>query len=130
VQGLTDRALAQLTAHQWPGNIRELLNALERAVLRTNTDVIQEVDVGASKEGAQLVTAVNDGPFNVPLKEFVRGAEREYLAHLLERYHGGIGPSARHAAVDQATLHRKIKSHGLRPGSYRGRNGVSPSTQG
>jgi transcriptional regulator of acetoin/glycerol metabolism len=40
---------------------------------------------------------------------------------------GGIGPSARHAAVDQATLHRKIKAHGLRPGSYRGRNGNGPT---
>jgi transcriptional regulator of acetoin/glycerol metabolism len=63
------------------------------------------------------------------LKEFVKGAERDYLAHLLERYQGGIGQSARHAAVDQATLHRKIKAHGLRPGAYRGRNGAAASSQ-
>jgi len=129
IQGLSDHALSQLAAYHWPGNIRELLNVLERATLRTKGDVIQEVDVGPVAP-ARLSAPAAEGQeqFDVPLKEFVRGAEREYLSHLLERYQGGIGPSARHAAVDQATLHRKIKAHGLRPGTYRARFGAGPAT--
>jgi type II secretory pathway predicted ATPase ExeA len=53
--------------------------------------------------------------YHLPLKEFLRGAEREYLAQLLNQYQGGIARCARHASVDQATLHRKIKSHGCAP---------------
>jgi transcriptional regulator with PAS, ATPase and Fis domain len=129
IHGLSDHALAQLTAYNWPGNVRELLNVLERAVLRTKGDVVQEVDVGPVQTARPAPAGSDKGQYDVPLKEFVRGAEREYLSHLLERYQGGIGPSARHAAVDQATLHRKIKAHGLRPGAYRGRNGAGPATQ-
>jgi DNA-binding NtrC family response regulator len=129
IQGLSDHALAQLTSYNWPGNIRELMNVLERAALRTKTDMIPEVDVGALQPSKAALVPGDEQPFDVPLKEYVRGAERNYLSHLLERYQGGIGPSARHAAVDQATLHRKIKSHGLRPGAFRGRNGAGPSSQ-
>jgi len=129
IKGLSDNALAQLGSYSWPGNIRELTNVLERAVLRTKGDVILEVDVGPLQPSRAPVVSGDNGPFDVPLKEFVRGAEREYLAHLLERYQGGIGQSARHAAVDQATLHRKIKAHGLRPSAFRGRNGAGPTSQ-
>ncbi len=129
IQGMTDQALAQLGGYSWPGNIRELLNVLERAALRTKGDTIQEVDVGPATAGPTSRPA-NDGQrYAGPLKEFVRGAERDYLAHVLAHYQGGIGASARHAAIDQATLHRKIKAHGLRPGAFRGRNGAEPSTQ-
>lgn len=131
ISGLSDHALGQLTGYAWPGNIRELMNVLERAALRTKGDVIMEVDVGALQQSrpAAAASSGDESPFDVPLKEYVRGAERNYLSHLLERYQGGIGQSARHAAVDQATLHRKIKSHGLRPGSFRGRNGAGSSQE-
>jgi transcriptional regulator with PAS, ATPase and Fis domain len=129
IQGLSDAALAQLSAYSWPGNVRELMNVIERAELRTKGDMIQEVDVGGGAPSRAPLASGDDSPFDVPLKEFVRTAEREYLANLLERYQGGIGQSARHAAVDQATLHRKIKAHGLRPGNYRGRNGAGPTSQ-
>jgi transcriptional regulator with PAS, ATPase and Fis domain len=134
IEGLSDQAIAQLAAYHWPGNVRELMNVLERATLRTKGGVIQEVDVGPVQVIRPPAAAPSSGgaaassPFDVSLKEFVRGAEREYLAQLLERYQGGIGPSARHAAVDQATLHRKIKAHGLRPGTYRSRNGAGPNS--
>jgi two-component system response regulator PilR (NtrC family)/two-component system response regulator HydG len=117
INRISERALAQLMGYHWPGNIRELLNVLERAVLRAKADTIREVDVPVDPgaKGARRSAA----DFQIPLREFLRRAERDYLTHLLERFHGGIGPSARHAMVDQATLHRKIKSHGLRAGEFR-----------
>ncbi len=117
INRLSERALAQLMGYSWPGNVRELLNVLERAVLRAKPDVVREVDIPSELNPQEGRHSAAD--FQVPLREFLRRAEREYLMHILDRYHGGIGPSARHAMVDQATMHRKIKAHGLRAGEFR-----------
>jgi DNA-binding NtrC family response regulator len=114
---LTERALTQLVAYEWPGNIRELWNVMERAVLRSKGDTIREVDVPAPGESDGKHSL--EAQYQRPLREFLRTAERDYLAQLLEQYKGGIARCARHAAVDQATLHRKIKMHGLRAGDFR-----------
>jgi transcriptional regulator with PAS, ATPase and Fis domain len=114
---LTERALNQLVSHDWPGNIRELWNVMERAVLRGKGDTIREVDVPAPSESDGQRSGGSQ--YQRPLREFLRTAEREYLAQLLEQYKGGIARCARHASVDQATLHRKIKMHGLRAGDFR-----------
>ena len=59
----------------------------------------------------------------MPLKEYLRRAEKDYLARVLRKYRGGINLSAKHALVDAATLHRKMKLHGLRREEYRLRGG-------
>src|SRR5262249_31884046 len=107
---LSDRALNQLMTYGWPGNIRELQNVMERAVLRAKGDTVREVDLPHDPlgDGGQATQ------YRLPLREYLKTAERDYLAHLLQYYQGGIARCARHASVDQATLHRKIKSHGLR----------------
>ncbi len=114
---LSERAVNQLMAYDFPGNIRELSNVMERAVLRAKGDTVKEVDVPTSGkvDGRRGPTA----HYHLPLREFLKGAERDYLAQLLHQYHGGIARCARHASVDQATLHRKIKAHGLRAGDFR-----------
>jgi DNA-binding NtrC family response regulator len=121
----SDRAIDQLLSYDWPGNIRELWNVMERGVLRAKGETIQEVDV--PEDGG---VAGRRGPgtrYQTPLREYLKGAEREYLAQLLEQYNGGIARCARHASIDQATLHRKIKAHGLRAGDFR-HNGRPYST--
>jgi len=122
IKTLSDRAINELIAYHWPGNIRELQNVMERAVLRAKGDTIREVDI---PEGLGDSHGAPARRYHMPLREFLKGAEREYLAHLLDHYRGGIARCARHAAVDQATLHRKIKAHGLRAGDFR-HNGRSP----
>jgi len=114
---LTERAVNQLLAYDFPGNIRELSNVMERAVLRAKGDTVREVDVPTSgKSDGRRGAAAH---YHLPLREFLKGAERDYLAQLLNQYQGGIARCARHASVDQATLHRKIKAHGLRAGDFR-----------
>jgi len=114
---LTERAINQLMGYDWPGNIRELSNVMERAVLRAKGDTIKEVDVPAS--GRHDGRRGPGGHYHLPLREFLKGAERDYLSQLLNQYQGGIARCARHASVDQATLHRKIKAHGLRADEFR-----------
>jgi DNA-binding NtrC family response regulator len=117
INRVADPALAQLMAYRWPGNIRELMNVMERAVLRAQGDTIREVNV----PGGEVKVAGKPGhtDFRVPLRQYLKGAERQYLARVLEQYHGSIAPAARHAVIDQATLHRKIRLHGLQPTEFR-----------
>ena len=69
---------------------------------------------------AATATAGRPGyDYEVPLKEYLRRAEKDYLARVLRKYRGGINLSAKHALVDAATLHRKMKLHGLRREEYR-----------
>lgn len=112
---LSDRALNQLMSYGWPGNIRELHNVMERAVLRAKGDTVREVDLPDDA----LDPTDQSGQYRAPLRDFLRAAERDYLAQLLQHYQGGIARCARHASVDQATFHRKIKAHGLRAGDFR-----------
>jgi transcriptional regulator with PAS, ATPase and Fis domain len=120
INRVSDKALAELMGYAWPGNIRELLNVMERAVLHAQGDTIHQIHVpGGESHRPQKREQVE---FHLPLREFLRAAERRYLAQVLEHYKGSIAPAARHAVIDQATLHRKIRTHGLRPGEFR-RNG-------
>jgi transcriptional regulator with PAS, ATPase and Fis domain len=120
INRVSNRALQQFMSYGWPGNVRELGNVLERSILRTSGPMIREVDLpgGDVKKGP-------DGPsrrgfdYEVPLKEFLRRAEKDYLGHVLRKYRGGINSSAKHALVDAATLHRKMKSYGLRREEFR-----------
>ena len=62
----------------------------------------------------------------MPLKEYLRRAEKDYLSHVLRKYRGSINMSAKHALVDAATLHRKMKLHGLQREEFRGRDRSEP----
>ena len=123
VNRVSNKALMQLMSYSWPGNVRELGNVLERSILRTSGPVIREIDLPGidSKKAAELSTR-RGYDYEVPLKEFLRRAEKEYLGHVLKKYRGGINNSAKHALVDAATLHRKMKSYGLRREEFRARS--------
>jgi DNA-binding NtrC family response regulator len=95
-------SLAELQAHSWPGNIRELRNALE-AFAATGA-LPKLVDVKPPKP--PLAT----GTLRDERVEF----ERAYLVALLDAVKGNVSEAARRAGVDRNHIHRLIKKHGLR----------------
>ena len=121
INRLTERAVNQLMAYDWPGNIRELSQRHgARGAARQGRH-----DQGgrrADQRHASTAGAARRRTTTCRCASSCKGAEREYLAQLLNQYQGGIARCARHASVDQATLHRKIKAHGLRAGDS-GRTG-------
>ncbi len=123
INRVSDRALEVLMGYSWPGNIRELLNVMERAILRAKGDTIREVDVPGVEPKVSKAQEHTD--YRVPLRNFMKKAEQQYLHRVLQHYRGSIAAAARHAVIDQATLHRKIRLHGLQPGEFR-RNGRTP----
>ena len=136
---ISNKAVSQLMSHHWPGNVRELGNVLERSILRTTGPILKEVELPSGGKAPPQPTENRRGyDYEIPLKEFLRRCEREYLGHVLRKYRGGISNSAKHALVDAATLHRKMKSYGLKRDEFRGKtspgksaksagNGVSPT---
>src|SRR5947207_1882556 len=123
---VSNKALSELMGFSWPGNVRELGNVLERAILRTTGPVIREVDLPGAGKRKDLESIRRTYDYEVPLKEYLRRAEKDYLSHVLKKNRGSINLSAKHSLVDAATLHRKMKLHTLQREDFRGRDRGEP----
>lgn len=123
-RGRTPRAispdgLAALEAFEWPGNLWELRNVIERLLLTApggpeepigGDDVAQAIGQG-SHGASQWEGAM--GVLNQPLRDAREAFEREYLLFHLTRFGGNISRTAEFVGMDRAALHRKIKLLGL-----------------
>jgi DNA-binding NtrC family response regulator len=59
------------------------------------------------------------GGGEMTLKQYLANSEKDYLRGLLSKYKGGIGPTAKEANVDNKTLYRKMRRHGLHKESFK-----------
>ncbi len=123
IEGLTPAALAQLTAHRWPGNVREFENAVERAVVLTSTPMIDvdglpaEVRNASKPSGAEAdVTSLAHLPFSQAKALTIGAFERRYLSALLERCGNNITQAALAAGMDRSNFRRLLKEHDLAKG--------------
>jgi len=105
---VSPEAMAALVAYDWPGNIRELSNVLERAILLANGDVLtpdllpEEVRVSS-----RSVVPLQDGD------ESLEAAERRHIAQVVAR-HPTLDTAAKALGIDPSTLYRKRERYGLR----------------
>ena len=103
-----------LTQHDFPGNVRELKNAIESAVLREKTDQLQRESLPPhlAQEGSQTATgSPTDTPLILPLDE----VERRAIIHALEVTGGNISAAAQALGIVRNTLYRKMEEYNLRP---------------
>jgi two-component system nitrogen regulation response regulator NtrX len=108
----TPEALRQLASYQFPGNVRELKNIVERAVIMQLEDDIRGVDLLASSSAGE---ADAEGLFGAPtLAEFQEQAERAYLVRQLQRHGWNVAATARDIATPRSNLYKKIEAYGLR----------------
>ncbi|MCX8072577.1 MAG: sigma-54 dependent transcriptional regulator [Candidatus Binatia bacterium] len=114
---IAEDAMVALMAYPWPGNIRELWNVLERAIVTAEGRTITRVDVSTPR--TRETNLPDFCSADRPLREFVRSAERWYVEQLLKRFHGNVTQAARHAGIDQATLHRKVRDLAIRVAAFR-----------
>jgi DNA-binding NtrC family response regulator len=108
---LSARAMDQLMRYPWPGNIRELQNVLEKAIVLTKSRVIESVDL--PEDSPTSIHAQDSVPDDLPLIHWIRAKEREYLRRKLEAFKGRIDLTARSCGVDVRTIHRKLRLHAL-----------------
>lgn len=117
---LTPAALAALEHHPWPGNVRQLANVLERAVILVPSGVIDAEHIDASPNPATApfrpVDAAPRSPAPAPLPTF-EVQERQFLARALECAGGkiyGAGGAAELLDLPPTTLQSKLRKHRLR----------------
>ena len=101
---LSEAAWIRLMQHDFPGNVRELRNVLQRAVALCHEQVIEPGDLGLEETGTDIgaATAPNWG-----------GLEREQLEALAERYQGKRRAMADALGVSERTLYRRLRRHGF-----------------
>ena len=111
---LTHGALLKLTAHSFPGNVRELENVIEQAAALARADSIGADDVFLERQGeAASAPGAPGGPVKT-LAEQVDGAERDAIQRALARCGGSLEQVSRELDVSTTTLWRKMKRLGLR----------------
>ena len=119
---LSSNVLAQLMAHEWPGNIRELRNIVERGLSLTDggsVPIEMAGDVGeltgdaGDYSGGGMHKDVLSKPFKEAKGLLVESFEREYLTHLLARHNGNISRAALEAGIDRNYIHRLVKKYNI-----------------
>jgi len=117
--------IAALQAYEWPGNVRQLRNVVERMLIMAAEDVLEQIgadmlpsEINAS--GAALLRAgQGEAIMSVPLREAREAFEKEYLQAQITRFGGNISRTASFVGMERSALHRKLKSLGLQTGERR-----------
>jgi DNA-binding NtrC family response regulator len=104
VKVLTPEAMDRLKRYAWPGNIRELQHAIERAVIMTDSDTLQESDFLLSRS---LSTTANNHTLNLD------EVERTAIARALQLHNGNISKAADELGLTRASLYRRMEKYGL-----------------
>ena len=112
-------AMAALQAHDWPGNVRQLRNIIERTLIMTPGDRTACIDIDLlpaevmDTHGTVNVPTSSMAIMGAPLREARESFEREYLKIQIRRFSGNISRTASFIGMERSALHRKLKALGL-----------------
>jgi two-component system nitrogen regulation response regulator NtrX len=110
---LSPEAEAQLQTMRWPGNVRQLRNTLERAlILGADQGPIAPGELAVETNGGGRVpgSVLGAGFAGLALREAREMFEREYLMAQIDRFGGNISRTASFVGMERSALHRKLKS--------------------
>ncbi|WOE74052.1 sigma-54-dependent transcriptional regulator [Alterisphingorhabdus coralli] len=114
---VSSEAMAALQSYDWPGNVRQLRNLVERMVILAPHGEVSQIEIdmlpteivqGDSDQGLGVSTLTG-----VPLREARENFEREYLKVQIRRFSGNISKTATFIGMERSALHRKLKLLGL-----------------
>jgi len=121
IEGIEPDALKLLMSYDWPGNVRQLENAVERAVLLEETARLTRATLAEGLE--DLAAAAADPLLDLPYKEAMDlaagHASREYVLGLLRRTEGNVTRAADHAGIERESFHRLMRKHGIDASDFR-----------
>jgi two-component system nitrogen regulation response regulator NtrX len=129
IREIGDDAMAVLQAHNWPGNVRQLRNIVERLLILATDDTTLAIsadllpsDLGTSAQWSGA--GRGDLVISLPLREAREIFERDYLVAQINRFGGNISRTAAFIGMERSALHRKLKSLGVGSGTG-GREGLN-----
>jgi two-component system nitrogen regulation response regulator NtrX len=113
----SDDAIAMLQASEWPGNVRQLRNVVERLLILTNGEPAGPItsqhlpaDGGSGAAGGPMQM------ISMSLRDAREAFEREYLAMQITRFGGNVSRTAAFVGMERSALHRKLKALGVDTG--------------
>jgi two-component system response regulator AtoC len=122
--GFDDEALRALASYSWAGNVRELENAVARAVAVSTGDRIGVQDLPPDIRDAQPEALSGEVVVRMPYREVVDQARdrasRGYLVALLREFNGHVTHAAERAGMERESLHRLLKRYGVRADDFKG----------
>ena len=104
-----------LRNYDWPGNIRELKNLVQRLLIlgtRKNID-IEEIEVAMGRQSGQIYDKEFNANFELPLRQAREQFEKAYLQYKLERANGSVSKVASDVGMERTHLYRKLKNLGI-----------------
>jgi two-component system response regulator HydG len=107
IMGFTPQAMDRLLKYGWPGNIRELMNVIERAVVLSRMEYLDEDDLSLMISSEEQEDDSMLG--NIPLEE----VEKDTVLKTLEATGGNKSETARRLGITRRTLHKKLKKYGV-----------------
>lgn len=115
---ISEEAMAALQAYDWPGNVRQLRNVVERTIIMTPRErlTVVEPDMLPGEITGGRLAAAGQGlstMMGVPLREARESFEREYLTIQIRRFSGNISKTATFIGMERSALHRKLKLLGM-----------------
>jgi DNA-binding NtrC family response regulator len=126
VRGISREALDFLLLREWPGNIRELENVLERGVIMASTSILLEEDLLTDDPLAPSEAFSPRHPdhiFTLPFKEakdrLIEEFQTQYIARALARHGGNVSQAARDSGVKRQYLHRLMRETNIASKAFR-----------
>ena len=111
IEGLSPETMAKLQSYPWPGNIRELQHAIERATIMSDAATLMPTDFfflsGAGSSQTESTSASDQSTYN--LDEI----EKSVIQKAVERNAGNISKAAKELGLTRASLYRRLEKHGL-----------------
>jgi transcriptional regulator with GAF, ATPase, and Fis domain len=137
IRGLTTAAIELLSQAEWPGNVRQLQNEIERAVVLARNDVITPdnlspelqnvntqlteyvaaggITAESTSHGCPIATVpAQPGPVPCSLREAQQAFDKRFVCETLARHHGNISRAAAELSISRVALQKKMRHYGLR----------------
>jgi DNA-binding NtrC family response regulator len=113
IEGFTPAAVARLCADEWPGNVRQLENKIQEAIVVAEGPLIDAADLDVGGGGGGGLVLDLSRPFQELKHAVIDRFERDYLHALLTAHHGNLAAAARQAGMDRKNLWALARKHGL-----------------
>jgi two-component system response regulator AtoC len=122
VKGFSSEAMSLLVMHSYPGNVRQLENIIERAVIFTKGEVVLPESLSdpltpkvKGEMGLPLVSPV----FSKSREHVLDAFEAQFLRHALSKHNGNVTDAARESKMTRQNFQRLMKKHGIRSDRFR-----------
>jgi len=109
IRGFTGAAVDRLTSFDWPGNVRQLQNEIQRAVLLSEGDMVDAADLSITTVKSAVAT---EEPMDTNFT-LLEGVERNAIVNMLKETGGNKLEAAKRLGIGRQTLYNKIKAYGI-----------------